>query len=128
MKQITQLDDQLKEKILHLENECQTICQKLEQAYQDHFRQYNYQIVIELVRLKKRNSAINMDIFADDYESFIEIGIEQYDGEYFPNSYIPIWKCKTEWFQKIGYLTKQNDLEKKLTLIINEMLEDVELG
>ncbi|MDP4083583.1 MAG: hypothetical protein Q8934_03100 [Bacillota bacterium] len=129
MKQVIQLDQQLKERILNMETEFETICKKLEKANQKYFERYEYQIVIELIRVKSGKGAKSLDIFEDDYESFIEIGIE-HEGEYYPNTYIPIWKCKTEWFQKIGYLTKQNnvDLENKLQLIIKEMLEDAEVS
>lgn len=126
MKQIIQLDNQLMDTIIHLERECQTICEELEQEYRKVFEEYNHKLIIELTRIKNCKNAERKDLFEDGYESFIEIGIEQ-EGEYFPNSYIPIWKCKTEWFQKIGYLTKQNkvSLQSKAKLIINEILEDV---
>ncbi|MDP4108026.1 MAG: hypothetical protein Q8935_24185, partial [Bacillota bacterium] len=60
-------------------------------------------------------------------ESFIEVGIE-HDEEYYPNAYIPIWKCKGEWFQKIGYLTRRNNeqLNSMISSLVKEMLADKE--
>lgn len=127
MNQIIHLDNQLEEDIILFEKDCEIICGKLEQKFQAKFGQAEKQIVIELIRIKNGNSAGPLDVFNDDYESFIELGLE-YDGEYYPNCYIPLWKCKTEWFLKTGYLTNRNinEIEKIIGLIANEMLEDIE--
>jgi hypothetical protein len=127
LNQIIHLDKQLEEDIIQFERDCEIICRKLEQKFQAKFEQLDPQIVIELIRIKNGKSAGSLDVFEDDYESFIELGLE-HEGEYFPNSYIPLWKCKTEWFLKIGYLTNRNlnEIEKIIALIANEMLEDIE--
>jgi hypothetical protein len=127
LNQIIHLDKQLEEDIIHFERDCEIICRKLEQKFQAKFEELDPQIVIELIRIKNGQSAGSLDVFEDDYESFIELGLE-HEGEYFPNSYIPLWKCKTEWFQRIGYLTNRNlhEIEKIIVLIANEMLEDIE--
>lgn len=127
MNQIIHLDKQLEEEIIMLEKNCEIICRKLEQKIQAKFEQYGHHIVIDLIRIMNGTFASALDVFEDDYESFIELGLE-HDGDYFPNSYIPLWKCKTEWFQKIGYLTNRSiiEIEKIIVLITNEMLEDIE--
>jgi hypothetical protein len=127
LKQIIHLDNQLEKEIIHLEKECEIICQKLEQVIQAENEQNDIRIIIELIRIKNGKSASSTDVFETDYESFIELGFE-HNGEYFPNGYIPIWKCKTEWFQKIGYLTNRSsdELEKIIGLIANEVLDDIE--
>jgi len=126
LKQIVQIDNVLKEQIITLENNCEAICNELERKYQQEFRRFCHKIVIELIRIKNGQPTTNQDLLEADYESFIEIGVE-YDGEYYPNSYIPIWKCKMEWFQKIGYLTRRTipQLEKMISAIAGEMLEDI---
>lgn len=127
MKQIIHLDKQLEEKLILFEEKCEVICRKLEQNVQAEFEHHNHRIVIELVRLNKGKIVSDIDVFEDDYESFIELGLEQ-NEEYYPNGYIPLWKCKTEWFQKIGYMTNRSldEIEKIILLIVNEILEDVE--
>jgi hypothetical protein len=124
LKQIIHLDNQLENEIIHFEKECELICQKLEQIIQ---AENDKRIIIELIRIKNGKSAVATDVFEADYESFIELGFE-HNGEYFPNGYIPIWKCKTEWFQKIGYLTNRSldELEKIIGLIANEVLDEIE--
>jgi hypothetical protein len=127
LKQIIQLDSKLEKEIILLEKECELICQKLEQVIQAENEKNDKRIIIELIRIKNGKSTFATDVFEADYESFIELGFE-HDGEYFPNGYIPIWKCKTEWFQKIGYLTNRSldELEKIIGLIANEVLDDIE--
>jgi hypothetical protein len=127
LKQIIHLEKQLEEDIIYLEKNCDIICRRLEQKFQAKFEQCGHRIVIELIRIKNGKNACALDVFESDYESFIEVGLE-HDNEYFPNCYIPLWKCKTEWFQKIGYLTKRNtsEIEKIIDLIAFEMLEDAE--
>jgi hypothetical protein len=127
LKQIIQVDDEQKQKIILLEEECEAICRNLESKYQPEFKRHNQQLVIELIRKKKGKPTTAMDILEIDYESFIEVGIEQAE-EYYPNAYIPIWKCKGEWFQKIGYLTRRTtgQLEEMVSSIVNEMLADKE--
>lgn len=127
LKQIIQVDDELKTKIMILENECELISKTIEHKYQHEFKRFNEQLVIELIRKKKGKIASEADLLEIDYESFIEIGLEHGD-EYYPNAYIPIWKCKGEWFQKIGYLTRRSidQLEKIMSSLVEEMLEDKE--
>lgn len=127
LKQIIQINDEVKKEILEIENACIHICRKLEQQYQPNFKKVNKHLVIELMRIKNGKGACDTEFLENNYESFIEIGIE-YHGEYYPNEYIPIWKCKTEWFQKIGYLTRKTttELERIMNLTVKEMLEDHE--
>lgn len=127
LKQIIQVNDEQKQKIIELEKKCEAICLVLEQKYQPEFKRLDQQLVIELIRKKKGKLTTDLDILEIDYESFIEVGIE-YNEEYFPNAYIPIWKCKGEWFQKIGYLTRRStqQLEDIVSLLVKEMLSDKE--
>lgn len=127
LKQIIQVDDELKNKIIELEKECEILCHELQRRNQPFFAQKNQQLVIELMRTKNGKMGTNLDILEINYESAIEIGVENSE-EYFPNTSIPIWKCKSEWFQKIGYLTRRNiaQLEKMITSIVKEMLDDKE--
>lgn len=125
MKQIIQVDDELKEKIIELEFEIEELCRKLEQQYQPEFTKKNQKLVIELLRRINGKAATNTDSLENSYESFIEIGFEKGE-DYFPNTSIPVWKCKSEWFQKIGYLTNKNNmqLEKMILSFIKEMLDE----
>lgn len=124
MEQIIQFDNQLMEKILILEEECQKLSEQFKLQFQTEFQQ-GQSLSIDVVRLRKGKEASSDDLFEEDYESFIEIGLE-HDGEYFPNGYIPLWKCKCEWLQKTGYLTCReiDDIKKTLTALLNEMVED----
>jgi hypothetical protein len=127
LKQIIQIDDEQKRKIIEIEKECEIICQELEGKFQPEFTNNDKQLVIELIRKKKGKLATALDILEVDYESFIEVGIE-HDEEYYPNAYIPIWKCKGEWFQKIGYLTRRTkeQLVIMISSLVKEMLVDKE--
>jgi signal recognition particle subunit SEC65 len=127
LKQIIQIDDEQKQKIIEIEKECEIICHELEEKYQPEFKNNDKQLVIELIRKKKGKLATALDILEADYESFIEVGIE-HEEEYYPNAYIPIWKCKGEWFQKIGYLTRRTkeQLNIMISSLVKEMLADKE--
>lgn len=115
----------MKQEIIRIESECGHLGEKLKQSYQKDFHSLNEVIVIELIREKKGQCAKEEDMFTEDYESYLELGVEK-DNGYFPNAYIPIWKCRRELFQIVGYLTSQSfqDIENKLHGIISEMLED----
>lgn len=123
--QIVHFDQQLNDKIVELEQHCSQIAEKIERQYQKEFEQIGVQLVVELARFVKGKYSKSYDVFAENYESIIEIGIENDEG-YFPNAYIPIWKCKKEMFQMIGYLTKYQpeQIERKIVGIIEEMLEE----
>jgi hypothetical protein len=123
--QVVEFTKQLKDQIIRLENECEKISMRLEEQYIGQFQDLGVQLMIECIRSVKGKSAQPSQAFENNYESFIEIGIERED-EYFPNAYIPIWRCKKELFQETGYLTKYNtiEIEKKITLIIKEMLQE----
>jgi hypothetical protein len=127
LKQIIQIDDEQKQRIIEIEKECEKICLELGEKFQSEFQKVDKQLVIELIRKKKGKLATALDILETDYESFIEVGIERGE-EYYPNAYIPIWKCKGEWFQKIGYLTRRTkeQLTNMTFSIIKEMLDDKE--
>jgi hypothetical protein len=128
LKQIIQIDDEQKQRIIEIEKECEKICLELEEKFQSEFQKIDKQLVIELIRKKKGKLATALDILETDYESFIEVGIE-HSEEYYPNAYIPIWKCKGEWFQKIGYLTRRTkeQLTNMISSLIKEMLDDKEV-
>ncbi|MBN6885541.1 hypothetical protein CWS20_03785 [Cytobacillus horneckiae] len=121
MRQIVQLDEQTKQEVASLEKKCENLVDKLSVQYAE-----IENLVIELIRCKKGKSACNEDVYEGDYESFIEVGIEN-DDEYFPNDYIPIWKCKNELFQTVGYITDDSieNIEKKLHCILDDMLLDL---
>lgn len=123
--QIIQPDDENKKEIIKLEQDCEDLCQKLVQKFQHEFIKKGQHIVIELVRTTKGRALKKHDVFENDNESYIEIGLE-YSGEYYPNGYIPIWKFKTEWFQKIGYVTRRDtdQLEKIISSIVMEILNE----
>ncbi len=125
LKQIIQFDNLLQEKITTFETRLEKICVELCQTYQAKFEKSGKCLVIELIRIQNGKNADQIDVFEDNYESFIEIGIEM-ETEYYPNGYIPIWKVKTEWFQKMGYLTHHNEEEIRHILhsMVAEMLED----
>ncbi|XJZ25844.1 hypothetical protein ACF5W4_10545 [Bacillota bacterium Lsc_1132] len=125
LKQIIQLDNELREKIKSFEKESEKICWVLKQKYESEFEKLGQHLVIELIRVQSGKSALKIDVLEDNYESFIEIGIEQ-GKEYYPNGYIPIWKVKNDWFQKMGYLTDHNvdEIQSNIGRIVEEMLED----
>lgn len=126
MKQIIPVNDELKIKITEIEKNCEIICKRLAAKYQANFSQFDAQVVIELIRIQNGRPASEKDLVEGDYESFIEIGFDQ-RGEYYPNSRIPIWKCKNEWFQKIGYVTRRDthQLEIMISELVNEMMDDI---
>lgn len=125
MKQISHLNEQIRQDIIDIEQECERLGQKLQTAYKEDFYDLKEEIVIELIRKVKGRPATREDIFNDNYESYLEVGVEKEDV-YFPNAYIPVWKCKREMFHTIGLLMNENlvFLEKKLKKIITEMHED----
>jgi hypothetical protein len=125
LKQIVHLNDQMKKEITHIEEQCERLGEKLQKFYQDDFNRINERIVIELIREIKGKPATTNDIFIENYESYLELGVEKEIG-YYPNAYIPVWKCRREMFQNIGLLISEDfqSLEKKLKKIIVEMCED----
>ncbi|WP_059170786.1 hypothetical protein [Bacillus sp. FJAT-27445] len=127
MKQIIHFDDRLKEVILDLESACERVCKALQTRYQPEFAALGQKLVLELIRSKKGKKQPEGECFNDDYESFIEIGLEN-EEDYFPNGYIPVWKCKEEWFQKTGYLTEkdENKIQEMAEAMVKEMLEELE--
>ncbi|CAM3497756.1 hypothetical protein GCM10009865_18170 [Aeromicrobium ponti] len=129
MKQIVDLHDQTRDKIAYIEEECEKLAKKLHNKYKQDFQTVNEYLVVDLVRSIKGKNAANNDVFTFDYESFLEVGIETED-DYFPNAYIPIWKCKQEMFQPVGYLTDltMDSIEKKMKVMIEEILSEREEG
>ncbi|KAB2338165.1 hypothetical protein F7731_00915 [Cytobacillus depressus] len=125
MKLIVDLNEQIKKDIAKLEEECEQIGKKLQTMYKQKFNALNEQFIIELIREIKGKQATDEDIFSDRYESYLELGVEK-NGMYFPNSSIPIWKCKAEMFHKVGYLMKLSipSLEAKLKNLIIDIFED----
>ncbi|WP_394141085.1 hypothetical protein [Cytobacillus oceanisediminis] len=129
MKQIVDLHDQTRDKIAYIEEECEKLAKKLHNKYKQDFQTVIEYLVVDLVRSIKGKNAANNDVFTFDYESFLEVGIETED-DYFPNAYIPIWKCKQEMFQPVGYLTDltMDSIEKKMKVMIEEILSEREEG
>jgi hypothetical protein len=127
LKQFIQFDEHLRDKIIHLENSCEEVSKSLLTQFQPVFENYGQRLIVELVRSKKGRESSRDELFDEDYESFIEIGIES-DGEYFPNGYIPLWKCKSEWFEKIGYMTRRSaeTIKEQIEAIVIEMHEEIE--
>ncbi len=125
LKQISHLNEQIRQEIMDIESECEYLGQKMEDVFKEDFHELKEQIVIELIREVKGRPASREDIFNENYESYLEVGVEK-DDIYFPNAYIPVWKCKREMFHSIGLLMSDNlnVLEKKLSNIITEMHED----
>lgn len=125
MKQIIHLNEQIRQEIISIEAECERLGEKLKEKYKSDFELINERIVIELIREIKGKAAARDDIFIVNYESYLELGVEK-ENMYFPNVYIPVWKCKNEMFHNIGLLMEGNiqALEKKIQKIISEMCED----
>ncbi|EIJ78528.1 hypothetical protein PB1_13259 [Bacillus methanolicus PB1] len=92
MRQIFQLDDKLRTEIMEFEKSCEEICRSQQKKFEDLFNKKRKRLTVELIREKKGKIAAANDIFEENYESYIETGIEE-DGEYFPDAYIPVWKC-----------------------------------
>ncbi|WP_026583889.1 hypothetical protein [Bacillus sp. J33] len=129
MKQIVDLQDKTRDKIATIEEECEKLAKKLYNQYKQDFETVDEHLVVDLIRSIKGKSAANKDVFTVDYESFLEVGVETED-DYFPNAYIPIWKCKQEMFQPVGYLTKLDidSIEQKMRDMIEEMLAERKEG
>ena len=125
MLQIVDFNEQLEVEIEKLEDECIEISKRLEQCYCLIFQEYGARIIIELVRNQKEKNVTHPNVFDENYESYIEIALED-NEEYYPNAYIPIWKCKKELFYSIGYMTKWDTkiIEKKIKLILQDMLQE----
>ncbi|WP_066299546.1 hypothetical protein [Bacillus sp. FJAT-29937] len=125
MKQIVHLNEQIKQEVARIEEQCENVGSMLQGKYEGDFRILSESLMIELVREKKGKSASKEDLFLDSYQSYLEIGVEK-NGVYYPNGYIPIWKCKMEMFHPVGYLMNLNmyALEKKLQEMIIEIYED----
>lgn len=122
MLQIVHFDENLKNEVFHIENNCEKLCKMVEQQFEQRFFQIGMEVSVELLRTFKGKQADKGQIFFPGYESFIEIGLIK-ENEYFPNAYIPIWKCKNEMFYQIGYLTRFDikNIEMKLNHILNEV-------
>lgn len=125
MLQVVDFNEQLEEHIMNLEQACAIIAIKLEEKFRSDFQKIGVDIVVDFIRTVRGQKAEKDDVFVEHYESFIEIGFEE-EYEYFPNTYIPIWKIKKEMFQGIGYLTRDGlkDIEGKVECILTEMLQD----
>ncbi|MFE8702067.1 hypothetical protein ACFYKX_15830 [Cytobacillus sp. FJAT-54145] len=125
MKQIIDLNEQVKKSITNLEKECELVGNKLKHIYFERFKSLEAILSIDLVRVQKGKPVGEEKVFAEEYESYLEVGIEE-DEEYFPNAYIPIWKCKQEWFQLVGYISECDSklIEKKLNSILEDMLTE----
>ncbi|KML42391.1 hypothetical protein ABE67_06635 [Cytobacillus firmus] len=125
MKQVVKLNEESRRQISDIEQKCEKLAEKLLNKYKTDFQTEEENLAVDLVRTIKGRHASENDVFENDYESILELGIETED-EFFPNAYIPIWKCKQEMFHSVGYLTNLDidSIEKKMMLMIEEMLAD----
>ncbi|MBY0124545.1 hypothetical protein [Bacillus sp. S/N-304-OC-R1] len=125
MKQIVHLNEQIKDEVASIEVKCMEIGRKLQNMYENDFRSLGETFIIELVRERKGKPARIEELFLDGYESYLEIGVEK-NEVYFPNGYIPIWKCKQEMFHHVGCVISFSleALEVKLKQLIDEIYED----
>jgi len=125
LKQIVHLNEQIRHEVASFENQCEELGKMLQGKYEGDFQMLTETFMIELIREKKGKSATQEDLFSDSYKSYLELGVE-IDGVYYPNGYIPIWKCKMEMFHTVGYLINLSlsSLEKKLQKMIEEIYED----
>lgn len=129
MKQIVELNVQTRNQISDIEQKCEKLAEKLLNNYKTDFQTGGENLVVDLIRTIKGRGASENDVFKVDYESILELGIETED-DFYPNAYIPIWKCKQEMFHSVGYLTNLDidSIEKKMMIMIEEMLADREEG
>jgi len=129
LKQIVELNEQTRNQISAIEQKCEKLAEKLLNNYKTDFQTGGENLVVDLIRTIKGRSASENDVFKVDYESILELGIETED-DFYPNAYIPIWKCKQEMFHSVGYLTNLDidSIEKKMMIMIEEMLADREEG
>lgn len=129
MKQIVELNEQTRNQISDIEQKCEKLAEKLLNNYKTDFQTGGGNLVVDLIRTIKGRGASENDVFKIDYESILELGIETED-DFYPNAYIPIWKCKQEMFHSVGYLTNLDidSIEKKMMIMIEEMLADREEG
>ncbi|WP_080845761.1 hypothetical protein [Cytobacillus gottheilii] len=127
MRQIVQLDGHIRQEVAEIECKWEKVAREFSAYYDQKFCMFNEELIIEVIRNQKGKLAAQTDIITPYYESYLEIGIESED-EYYPNAYIPIWKCKQETFQRVGYLTNRTitELGEILHEMIKEMLEDRE--
>ncbi|WP_368297110.1 hypothetical protein [Cytobacillus firmus] len=125
MKQVVKLNEESRRQISDIEQKCEKLAEKLLNKYKTDFQTEEENLAVDLVRTIKGRHASENDVFENDYESILELGIETED-EFFPNAYIPIWKCKQEMFHSVGYLTNLDidSIEKRMMLMIEEMLAD----
>lgn len=125
MKRIVHLNEQIKLEIAMFENQCEDLGKMLQGRYENDFHKLTETLIIELIREKRGRPVTQEELFSDSYKSYIEIGVE-IDEVYYPNGYIPIWKCQIEMFHPIGYLINLNleNIEKKLQEMIIEIYED----
>lgn len=125
LRQIVQFDEHIRQEVAAIECKWEVIANEIFNIYHQKFITFNEDLIIEVIRIQKGKEAAQEDLFTPNYESFLEIGVENGD-EYYPNAYIPIWKCKQEMFQKVGYLTRRtiSDVGKMLHEMMKEMLEE----
>ncbi|EFV77856.1 hypothetical protein HMPREF1013_01912 [Bacillus sp. 2_A_57_CT2] len=124
-----ELNEQTRNQISAIEQKCEKLAEKLLNNYKTDFQTGGENLVVDLIRTIKGRSASENDVFKVDYESILELGIET-EEDFYPNAYIPIWKCKQEMFHSVGYLTNLDidSIEKKMMIMIEEMLADREEG
>ncbi|MBG9542741.1 hypothetical protein ACOSZF_01760 [Cytobacillus firmus] len=129
MKQVVKLNEETRRQISDIEQKCEELAEKLFHKYKTDFQTEEENLAVDLVRTIKGRHASENEVFEIDYESILELGIETED-DFFPNAYIPIWKCKQEMFHSVGYLTNLDidSIEKKMLIMIEEMLADREEG
>ena len=126
MKPVLDLNETVRSRVQRLEQECERICGKILNEYHHKFSQLGVTLNVELVRIRKQYEVNQEQMFSKDYHSFIEIGLVK-NNEYITNTVLPVWKCKEEWFNLIGYMTESSGetLEQNIKAVIQEMLYDL---
>jgi hypothetical protein len=126
LKQITHLDNEVKQLVHEKEELCEKLCSYFHFLYGQDFEKYHVKLVVEVIRERGCCLVSRQEIFEKGYTSYIEIGLEM-GGEYYPNESIPIWKCKGELFHQVGYLTTdtKEELSRKIDETIKSMLEEL---
>lgn len=122
MLQYVNFDEKLKKQVMTIELNCEEICREIERKSQSLFLPFGLTLSVELLRTRKGKKASQDHIFSEGYESYVDIGYYR-NEEYYPNGYIPIWKCKRDFFHIIGYLTRYDIhvIEKKIEYMLDEI-------
>lgn len=130
MKKYKQLTDELKQKIIEIEDAAEKLCDKVMKEYQSKVSKNGCEMDICFERdfgwESKR--AAKGQCFEKNYASRIWLGISEGNNEENQDHlFILIWECKTFLFQKYGYLHEENmeECELEIKEFITEFIEEV---